>query len=88
MEDYLSLMVIMLSFLAMLFCLFVFWLLLTSYRFYNRYSLIITEMAKGLKMSTARLERLPKILFNEEIVFREKTFSTDQFTKEQEIEKE
>lgn len=86
--DCLGIMVIILSFLAILFCLFVFWLLLASYRFYNRYSLIITEMAKGLKMSTARLERLPKILFNEEIVFRKKTFSTDQFTKEQEIEKE
>ena len=44
--NYLGLMVIMLSFLAILFCLFAFWLLLISYRFYSRYSLIITEMAK------------------------------------------
>ena len=86
--NYLGIMVIMLSSLAILFCLFVFWLLLTSYRFYNRYSLMITEMAKGLKMSTARLERLPKILFNEEIVFGEKAFSSDQPIKEKEIEKE
>ncbi len=86
--NYLGLMVIMLSFLAILFCLFAFWLLLISYRFYSRYSLIITEMAKGLKMSTARLERLPKILFNEGIVFGEKSLSTDQLIKEKEIEKE
>jgi hypothetical protein len=45
-------------------------------------------MAKGLKMSTARLERLPKILFNEGIVFGEKSLSTDQLIKEKEIEKE
>ena len=45
-------------------------------------------MAKGLKMSTARLERLPKILFYEGIVFGEKSLSTDQLIKEKEIEKE
>lgn len=49
---------------------------------------MITDLAKGLTISTARLERLPKILYNEEIAFGEKTSMDDRIIKEKEIEKE
>ena len=86
--DYLSIIVIILSFLAILICLFAAWLVLLFYRFYNKCSLMITDLAKGLTISTARLERLPKILYNEEIAFGEKTSMDDRIIKEKEIEKE
>ncbi len=44
-------------------------------------------MSKGLDVTTTRLERLPKILFNEELVFPEKSLSYEQVIKNQGKEK-
>lgn len=59
---------IILSFLAIFICLFTIWLAIIFYRRYTQFSLIVIEIAKGLDICTKRLERLPKILYDQELV--------------------
>ena len=59
---------IILSFLAIFICLFTIWLAIIFYRRYTQFSLIVIEIAKGLDICTKRLERLPKILYYQELV--------------------
>lgn len=59
---------IILSFLAIFICLFTIWLAVMFYRRYTQFSLIVIEIAKGLDICTKRLERLPKILYDQELV--------------------
>jgi len=64
--NYLEVIVLTVSFLAIIISLFTIWLAMMFYRLYSQLTLLITEMNKGLEMSTLRLERLPKILYNEQ----------------------
>jgi len=61
--------VIVLSFLSIIISLFAIWLAIAFYRLYTQLSLIMTEVSKGLAVSTIRLERLPKILYNQDLIF-------------------
>lgn len=73
--NYTDIMVIVLSFLSIFICLFVIWLVIIFYRLYAQFALVVTEMSKGLDITTVRLERLPKILYDEELTFPENSFS-------------
>lgn len=59
---------VVLSFLAIFICLFTIWLAIIFYRRYTQFSLIVAEIAKELDICTIRLERLPKILYDQELV--------------------
>ncbi len=59
--------VLIVSVLAIIISLFTIWLAMMFYKLYSHLSLLITEMNKGLEMSTLRLERIPKILYNQDI---------------------
>ena len=59
---------VVLSFLTIFICLFTIWLAIIFYRRYTQFSLIVIEIAKGLDICTKRLERLPKILYDQELV--------------------
>ncbi len=61
--------VIVLSFLSIIISLFAIWLAIAFYRLYTQLSLMVTEISKGLAVSTIRLERLPKILYNQDLIF-------------------
>jgi len=67
--NYTGIIVIILSFLSIIIGLFAIWLAIVFYRLYTQLSLMVTEMSKGLEVSTIRLERLPKILYNQDIIF-------------------
>lgn len=64
--NYFEIIVLLVSFLAIIISLFTIWLAMMFYRLYSQLTLLITEMTKGLEMSTLRLERLPKILYNDQ----------------------
>ena len=74
--SYSEIIVFILSFFSVVISLFAIWLAIIFYRLFNQFSLMIAEMSKGLDMSTIRLERLPKILYNEEL-FLSKESSID-----------
>ncbi len=67
--NYGEIIVIVLSFLSIIISLFAIWLAIVFYRLYTQLSLIMTEVSKGLAVSTIRLERLPKILYNQDLTF-------------------
>ncbi len=67
--NYGEIIVIVLSFLSIIISLFAIWLAIVFYRLYTQLSLMVTEMSKGLEVSTIRLERLPKILYNQDLIF-------------------
>ena len=64
--NYFEIIALLVSFLAIIISLFTIFLAMIFYRLYSHLTLLITEMTKGLEMSTLRLERLPKILYNEQ----------------------
>lgn len=57
--------VLVVSVLAIVISLFAISLAMMFYQLYSRLSLLVTEMSKGLEMSTMRLERIPKLLYNQ-----------------------
>ena len=57
--------VLVVSVLAIIISLFAISLAMMFYQLYSRLSLLVTEMSKGLEMSTMRLERIPKLLYNQ-----------------------
>ncbi|MDD3539309.1 MAG: hypothetical protein PHQ06_03980 [Atribacterota bacterium] len=67
--NYGEIIIIVLSFLSIIISLFAIWLAIAFYRLYTQLSLIMTEVSKGLAVSTIRLERLPKILYNQDLTF-------------------
>jgi len=80
--NYSEIIVLIVSFLSIIISLFAIWLAMMFYRLYSRLSLLITEMSKGLEMSTLRLERIPKILYNQDIGLSESPFQDSQTSKE------
>ena len=66
--NYFEILILTVSFLAIIISLFAIWLAMMFYRLYSQLCLLVTEMSKGLEMSTIRLERLPEILYNQNIV--------------------
>jgi len=80
--NYSEIIVLIVSFLAIIISLFAIWLAMMFYRLFSRLSLLITEMSKGLEMSTFRLERIPKILYNQDIGLSERPFQDSQTSKE------
>ena len=75
--------VLVVSVLAIIISLFTIWLAMMFYKLYTQLSLLITEMTKGLEMSTLRLERIPKILYNQDIGLSESSTKDSQAGKEQ-----
>lgn len=69
--NFLETIFIIFSFLAIFICLFTIWLAIIFYQRYTQFSLIVTEIAKGLDLCTKRLERLPKILYDQELILPE-----------------
>ncbi len=67
--NYGGIIIIVLSFLSIIISLFAIWLAIVFYRLYTQLSLMVTEMSKGLEVSTIRLERIPKILYNQDLIF-------------------
>ncbi len=65
--DYFQTIVLVVSFLAIIISLFAICLAMMFYRLYSQLSLLVTEMSKGLEMSTIRLERIPKLLYNQNL---------------------
>jgi len=70
--NYSEIIVLIVSFLAIIISLFAIWLAMMFYRLYSRLSLLITEMSKGLEMSTARLEKIPALLYEKNFFIPEK----------------
>ena len=66
--NYSELIIIVLSFLSIFICLFTIWFAILFYRLYTEFSLMVTEMSKGLDISAIRLERIPKILYGKELI--------------------
>lgn len=64
--DYFEIIILVVSFLAIVISLFTIWLAMMFYRLYSQLSLIVTEMSKGLEMSTVRLEKIAKLFFNQD----------------------
>ena len=60
---YFEIIVLIVTFLAIIISIFTIWLAIMFYRLYSQLALVVTEMSKGLSMSTVRLERLPALLF-------------------------
>lgn len=85
--SYSEIIVIILSLLSIFICLFAIWLAIIFYRLYTQFSLMVTEMSKGLDISTMRLERLPKILYNEELVLLKSAHPDNQTIREEGNEK-
>ncbi|HPK87330.1 MAG TPA: hypothetical protein PK267_04835 [Atribacterota bacterium] len=86
--SYSDIIVIILSFFSIIIGLFTIWLAIIFYRLYNQFSSVVTEMAKGLEISTIRLERLPKILYNEELVLPKSAASDHPDTKNEEKQRD
>ncbi|MFW6149760.1 MAG: hypothetical protein ACOC6D_07870 [Atribacterota bacterium] len=64
--------VLIVSFLAIVISLFTIWLAMMFYRLYSQWSLLVIEMSKGLEMSTARLEKIPALLYEKKVFIPEK----------------
>jgi hypothetical protein len=86
--NYSEIIFIILSFLSILICLFTIWLAIIFYRRYTQFSLIITEIAKGLDICTKRLERLPKVLYDQELILPKNHVPDNLTIKEKEKEKD
>ncbi len=85
--SYSEIIVVILSFLSVLISLFAIWLAIIFYRLFNQFSLMVTEMSKGLDISTIRLERLPKILYNEALIFSKESTTNSKNIVEKENER-
>lgn len=77
--DFSEIIIFALSLFAILGSLFLIYVGIVFYRLNNKFSIIVTEMAKGLDITTIRLERLSKILFNNS------SFSNDDCPSEKQI---
>ncbi len=86
--NYSEIIFIILSFLSILICLFTIWLAIIFYRRYTQFSLIITEIAKGLDICTKRLERLPKVLYAQELILPKNHVPDNLTIKDKEKEKD
>jgi len=86
--NYSKIIFIILSFLSILICLFTIWLAIIFYRRYTQFSLIITEIAKGLDICTKRLERLPKVLYAQELILPKNHVPDNLTIKDKEKEKD
>lgn len=86
--SYSEIIFIILSFLSILICLFTIWLAIIFYRRYTQFSLIITEIAKGLDICTKRLERLPKVLYAQELILPKNHVPDNLTIKDKEKEKD
>lgn len=86
--NYSEIIFIILSFLSILICLFTIWLAIIFYRRYTQFSLIITEIAKGLDICTKRLERLPKVLYDQELILPKNHVPDNLIIEEKEKEKD
>ncbi len=64
--SYIEIIVLVVSVLAIIISLFAISLAMMFYQLYSRLSLLVTEMSKGLEMSTMRLERIPKLLYDQD----------------------
>jgi len=64
--------VLVVSFLAIIISLFTIWLAMMFYRLYSQLSLLVFEMSKGLEMSTARLEKIHALLYEKNVFITEK----------------
>lgn len=61
--NYIEIIVLIVSFLAIIISLFAIWLAIMFYRHYTQLSLLFVEINKSLEMTTVRLERLPALLY-------------------------
>lgn len=86
--SYSEIIFIILSFLSILICLFTIWLAIIFYRRYTQFSLMITEIAKGLDICTKRLERLPKVLYAQELILPKNHVPDNLTIKDKEKEKD
>ena len=86
--SYSEIIVIILSFLSIFICLFAIWLAIIFYRLYTQFSLIITEIAKSLDICTKRLERLPKVLYAQELILPKNHVPDNLTIKDKEKEKD
>ena len=86
--NYSEIIFIILSFLSILICLFTIWLAIIFYRRYTQFSLMITEIAKGLDICTKRLERLPKVLYAQELILPKNHVPDNLTIKDKEKEKD
>jgi hypothetical protein len=86
--SYSEIIFIILSLFAILICLFTIWLAIIFYRRYTQFSLIITEIAKGLDICTKRIERLPKVLYDQELILSKNPGPDNQTIEEKEKERE
>lgn len=86
--SYSEIIFIILSFLSILICLFTIWLAIIFYRRYTQFSLMITEIAKGLDICTKRLERLPKVLYAQELILPKNPGLDNLIMEEKEKEKD
>lgn len=86
--SYSEIIFIILSFLSILICLFTIWLAIIFYRRYTQFSLIITEIAKSLDICTKRLERLPKVLYAQELILPKNHVPDNLTIKDKEKEKD
>jgi hypothetical protein len=64
--------VLIVSFLAIIISLFAIWLAMMFYRLYSQFSLLVIEMSKGLEMSTTRLEKMPALIYDKKAFIPEK----------------
>ncbi len=85
--SYSKIIFIILSFLSISICLFTIWLAIIFYRRYTQFSLLVTEIAKGLDIITKRLEKLPKILYGQALILPKTPCPDNQIIKEKEKEK-
>ena len=84
--NYSELITIALSFLSIFICLSTIWFAILFYRLYTEFSLMITEMSKGLEISAIRLERIPKILYGKELILSKPTHPQNLIIAEKEKE--
>jgi len=89
--NYFEIIVLIVSFLAIIISLFAICLAMMFYRLHSQLSLLVTEMSKGLEMSTVRLERIPKLLYNQNVVLidqeRDKVLSQRKTSEEKKQDK-
>ncbi len=70
--NHIEIIVLIVSFLAIIISLFTIWLAMMFFRLYSQLSLLVTEMSKSLEMSTVRLEKLPALLYHDKSFIKSK----------------
>lgn len=86
--SYSEIIFIIFSFLTLIICLFTIWMAIIFYRRYTQFSLMIIEIAKGLDMCTKRLERIPKVLYDQELILPKNHVPDNLTIKDKEKEKD